>query len=159
MSLFFPPWGLPTVGNFKFPPVLFLTLFPCVGASHAKEFQSFPPVGASQARQFEIISNSLIISPNLWKYRYLRCFFTFSWPTQTQMQKTLPKHCFSQCFYHVSLQKQSDLHVFRHKVGPKHKFSMLWHPKTFQCIAIYNVFSLFVVFALPATCQNDPNMH
>ena len=41
----FPPWGLPKLGNFHFPPV---------GAPQAREFSLFPPVGASQAREFSL---------------------------------------------------------------------------------------------------------
>ena len=33
---------------------------------------------------------------------------------------------------------------------------MLWHPKTFQHIAICNVFSLSAVFPLPEAYKNDP---
>ena len=38
-------------------------------------------------------------------------------------------------------------------------FSMLWHPKTIQNIAIYSVFSFVSVFPLPETYQNDPKFH
>ena len=39
----FPPWGLPKLRIFTFPPV---------GAPQAREFSLFPPVGAPQAREF-----------------------------------------------------------------------------------------------------------
>ena len=38
-------------------------------------------------------------------------------------------------------------------------FSMLWHQKTFQNIAIYGVFSVLFVFPLPEAYQNDPKFH
>ena len=76
-------------------------------------------------------------------------FFNFSmfqcrWPTQTYKQTILQKHCFLQCFYNVFRQTHRNLHVFRHKVGPKHWFLQCWHPKTIQNIAIYSVFFIFV---------------
>ena len=51
-------------------------------------------------------------------------FFNFSmfqcrWPT---LQTVIQKHCFLQRFYNVFRQKHRNLHVFRHQVGPKHKF-------------------------------------
>ena len=33
---------------------------------------------------------------------------------------------------------------------------MLWHPKTLQNLAMYNVFSFLAVFPLPESYQNDP---
>ena len=41
----FPPWGLPKLRIFTFPPV---------GAPQAREFSLFPPVGAPQAREFSL---------------------------------------------------------------------------------------------------------
>ena len=85
------------------------------------------------------------------------------WPTQTYIQKILQKHCFCAVFLHFFRQKHRNLHVFRHKVGPKHWllqcFSMLWHPKTIQNNAIYSVFSFVSVFPLPEAYQNDPKFH
>ena len=54
----FPPWGLPTLRIFTFPPVgapqaRDFSLFPPVGAPQAKNFH-FPPVGAPQAREFSL---------------------------------------------------------------------------------------------------------
>ena len=63
------------------------------------------------------------------------------WPTQTYIQKILQKHCFFlTVFLHCfPVKKHRNLHVFRHQVGPKHWFlmvfavcSMLWHPKNFR---------------------------
>ena len=80
----------------------------------------------------------------------------------------LPKHCFhSQCFYNASQQKQDNLKLTcfwqwsRSKTRVFAMLSMLWHPKTFQSIAIYSFFSLFAGFwsALPEACQNDPKFH
>ena len=50
---------------------------------------------------------------------------------------------FSQCLYNVFRQKHCNLHVFRHKVGPKH-----WFLQCFQCSGIQKPFklSLFTVF-------------
>ena len=66
-------------------------------------------------------------------------------------------------FLHFFRQKHGNLHVFRHKVGPKHWFlqcfSMLWHPKTSQNIAIGSVFSFASVFPLPEAYQNDLKFH
>ena len=45
--------------------------------------------------------------------------FQCRWPHQTYIQEILPIHCLSQCFCTVSRQKHGNLHVFRHKVGPK----------------------------------------
>ena len=36
---------------------------------------------------------------------------------------------------------------------------MLWHPKTLQNLAMYNVFSFLAVFPLPESYQNDPKFH
>ena len=52
----FPPWGLPKLGNFHFSPPWGL---PKLGNFHfsppqAREFSLFPPVGASQAREFSL---------------------------------------------------------------------------------------------------------
>ena len=41
-------------------------------------------------------------------------------PTHPYVQDILPKHCCSQCFHNVPQQKHDNLHVFGHKVGPKH---------------------------------------
>ena len=54
----FPPWGLPKLRIFTFPPVgapqaREFSLFPPVGAPQAREF-SLPPVGAPQAREFSL---------------------------------------------------------------------------------------------------------
>ena len=73
--------------------------------------------------------------------------------------KIRQKHCFFQCFYHVFRRKHRNLRGFRFKVGPKHwflQFSMLWHPKTIQNIAIYSVFSFLSVFPLLEADKNDP---
>ena len=54
----FPPWGLPKLRIFTFPPVApqarEFSLFPPVGAPQAREFSLFPPVGAPQAREFSL---------------------------------------------------------------------------------------------------------
>ena len=51
----FPPWGLPKLRIFTFPPqAREFSLFPPVGAPQAREFSLFPPVGASQAREFSL---------------------------------------------------------------------------------------------------------
>ena len=55
----FPPWGLPKLRIFTFPPVgapqaREFSLFPPVGAPQAREFSLFPPVGAPQAREFSL---------------------------------------------------------------------------------------------------------
>ena len=74
--------------------------------------------------------------------------------------KNRSKALFFAVFLHFFRQKRCNLHVFRLKVGPKHwffaVFSMLWHPKTIQNIAIYSVFSFLSVFPLPEADQNDP---
>ena len=36
---------------------------------------------------------------------------------------------------------------------------MLWHPKTLQNLAMYNVFFIFAVFPLPESYQNDLKFH
>ena len=36
---------------------------------------------------------------------------------------------------------------------------MLWHPKTLQNLAMYNVFLCLAVFPLPESYQNDPKFH
>ena len=36
---------------------------------------------------------------------------------------------------------------------------MLWHPKTLQNLAMYNVFSFWAVFPLPESYQNDPKFN
>ena len=36
---------------------------------------------------------------------------------------------------------------------------MLWHPKTLQNLAMYNVFFIFGRFPLPESYQNDPKFH
>ena len=84
------------------------------------------------------------------------------WPIQTYIQEILPKQCFSQRFYNVSREKRGNLHDFRHKVGPKHKFGSVFHAlasKTLQNIAIYNGFSFLAVFPLPEAYQNDQEFH
>ena len=76
-------------------------------------------------------------------------FFNFSmfqcrWPTQTYIQKNISNTLFFwQCFYNGFRQKHRNLHVFRHKVGPKH-----WFLQCFQCSGIQKPFniSLFIVF-------------
>ena len=48
------------------------------------------------------------------------------------------------------------------KVGPKQffaVFSMLWHPKNIEHIAIYSVCSFLSVFPLPEAYQNDQKFH
>ena len=52
----FPPWGLPKLRIFTFPPpqAREFSLFPPVGAPQAREFSLFPPVGAPQAREFSL---------------------------------------------------------------------------------------------------------
>ena len=71
---------------------------------------------------------------------------------------------FLQCFYNVFRQKHRNLHVFRHKVGPKH-----WFLQCFQCsgiqkpfkislFTIYSVFSFLSVLPLPEAYQNDPQI-
>ena len=52
---------------------------------------------------------------------------------------------------------------FCYNVSPKHLFfavfSMLWHPKTLQNLAMYNVFFHFwPFFPLPESYQNDPKI-
>ena len=95
-------------------------------------------------------------------------FFNFSmcqfrWPTQTCIQKIVQTQCFLQCFYNGFRRKHRILHVFRHKVGPKH-----WCLQCFQCsgiqkhfkISLFTVFFLFLsVFPLPEAYQNDPKFH
>ena len=48
----FPPWGLPKLRIFTFPPV------GGVGAPQAREFSLSPPVGAPQAREFPPVGGS-----------------------------------------------------------------------------------------------------
>ena len=89
-------------------------------------------------------------------------FFNFSmfqcrWPTQTYIQKILQKHC----LFTVFLQWFLSLHIFRHKVGPKlvfAVFSMLWHPKTIQNIAIYSVFFIFARFSIAGSLPKWPKI-
>ena len=55
----FPPWGLPKLRIFTFPPrgapqAREFSLFPPVGAPQAREFSLFPAVGAPQAREFSL---------------------------------------------------------------------------------------------------------
>ena len=55
----FPPWGLPKLRIFTFPPrgapqAREFSLFPPVGAPQAREFSLFPPVEAPQAREFSL---------------------------------------------------------------------------------------------------------
>ena len=67
---------------------------------------------------------------------------------------------FSSVFTFFSIKNAVIYTFFGLKVGPKHwffaVFSMLWHPKTIQNIAIYSVFSFLSVFPLPEADQNDP---
>ena len=63
-----------------------------------------------------------------------------------------------QFFTNVFRQKHRNLHVFRSKTLVFAVFSMLWHPKTLQNIAIYNVFSFLSVFPLPEAYQNDTKL-
>ena len=63
--------------------------------------------------------------------------------------------------FKVFRQKHRNLHVFRHKVGPKH-----WFLQCFQCIqrpfkiSLFTVFFSFLsVFLLPEAYQDDPKFH
>ena len=88
------------------------------------------------------------------------------WPTQTYIYiytKNPSKTSFFAVFYNVFRQKHRNLHVSRHKVGPKH-----WNLQCFQCsgiqkpfkISLFTVFCSFLsVFPLPEAYQNDPNFH
>ena len=71
-------------------------------------------------------------------------FFNFSMPLANSNYTNNPsKPFFFQCFYNVFRQKHRNLHVFRHKVGPKQ-----WFLQCFQCSGIQKPFkiSLFTVF-------------
>ena len=83
-----------------------------------------------------------------------------AWPTQTYIQKILQTHYLLQCFYNVFRQKQRNLHVFRHKVGPKH-----WFLQCFQGSGIRTTFQfpdlpkplktpLFTLFPSIFPCAN-----
>ena len=147
------------------------SLFPPVGASQAREFQIFPPVGASQAREFQILSNSLI-SPYFLKSLKKQLFTMFSWHFPWSSAACQLKHRYKKSFqnnvfrsvYTIFPVKNTVIYTFcRHKSQSKTLvfavFSMLWHPNTFQNIAICNVFSLLPVFPLPEVYQNDPKFH
>ena len=67
----FPPWGLPKLRIFTFPPP------PQVGAPQAREFSLFPPVGAPQAREFSLFPpvglpklGNFHFSPKLWNFHF-----------------------------------------------------------------------------------------
>ena len=69
--------------------------------------------------------------------------------------KILPKHCFLTVFFVMLPVKHTViLHVFCYNASPKRlffaEFSMLWHPKTLQNLAMYNVFffSFLAVFSI-----------
>ena len=123
-------------------------------------FYLFPRVGVSQAREFQIAMTTML-QKTAPKHNFLQCFqfpyfskafktplftlfssnfsmFQCRWPTY----KSFNKHLFFTMFLKCFLSKTpSNLHVFRHKVEPQRTlffavFSMLWHPKTFQNIAI-----------------------
>ena len=96
----------------------------------------------------------IILSPKPLKtLLFTLCSSIFPcWPTQTYIQKIIQKHSFFRCFYMFFRQKHRNLHVFRHKVGPKHWFlqcfqgsgikkrSIPWFPQTLEDTAIYTVF-------------------
>ena len=107
----------------------------------------FVAIKPFQNIMFYNVSNSLV-SPNPWKHRYLHCFLQFfhvpmPLANSNIYTKNLSKHCFLRLFYNVFRQKHRKLHVFRHKVGPKH-----WFLQCFQCSGIQKLFkiSLFTVF-------------
>ena len=106
-----------------------------------------------------------VISPNPWKRRYLHCFLQFfhvpmPLANSNIYTKNRSKTLFLSVWLHFFRQKRRNLHVFRLLSRSKTLvfavFSMLWHPKTIQHIAIYSVFSFLSVFPLPEADQNDP---
>ena len=105
---------------------------------------TFVTIKAFQNIIFYTVSNSLV-SPNPWKHRYLHCFRQFFHAGQLKhiYKKSFKKHCFLQCVYNVFRQKHRNLHVFQHKVGPRH-----WFVQCFQCSGIQKPFktSLFTIF-------------
>ena len=92
---------------------------------------------------FYNVSNSLV-SPNPWKRRYLQCVLQFFHAGQLRhiYKKSFKHIVFLQRFYNVFRRKHRNLHIFRHKVGPKHwflqcfqgsgikKHSIPWSPQT-----------------------------
>ena len=80
--------------------------------------------------------------------------FQCGWPTQTYIQTS---------FKNMFRQKRRNLHVFRHKVGPRHLF-LQWC----QCCGIHKpvkislftmFFSFLSVFPLAEAYQNDQKFH
>ena len=128
-----------------------------------------PPFGILPMSAFAVFSmlwhpkkHSIPLSPQtLENTAIYTVFFNFSmfqccWPTQTYIQKINQKHCSVKnhvIYTFFGMKPVQNTVVFA-------MFSMLWHPRTFQNIAIYSVFSFLSVLPLPEAYQkNDPKFH
>ena len=125
-----PPWGLPKLRIFTFPPVgapqaREFSLFPPVGAPQAREFSLFPPVGASQAREFSLFpavtasqAREFSLFPPLEAFQAAE----FQIARQRRLDSP-PNPVFFECasmFLQWFPSKHGTLHFCRHKTGRKH---------------------------------------
>ena len=90
-------------------------------------------MGASQARQFEIISNSFIISPNLWKYRYFRCFSLF---------RGQPKHRCKKPFQNIVSHNVFTMFPFKNRMIYMFFAIKSVQNRSFQCSDIQKPFNI-----------------
>ena len=115
----FPPWRLPKLGNFRFPPLgasqaREFSLFPAVTASQAMEFSFFPPLEALQAAEFQIARQRRLDSPPNPVFfgcvsMFLQWFPSKHGTLHSCRHKTGRKHHVRQCFQ-LGLPKLSNFH-------------------------------------------------
>ena len=138
----FPPWGLPKLRIFTFPPrgapqAREFSLFHPVGAPQAREFSLFPrapqarefslfpPVGASQAREFSLfpaVTASQAMEFSLFPPLEALQAAEFQIARQRRLDSP-PNPVFFECvsmFLQWFPSKHGTLHFCRHKTGRKH---------------------------------------